>query len=133
MKLETIWCPNGGRLVVAIPEWGLLVRCETATDTFVEVLKRIGLEDVRKQEIQVAGIPLIAMEDHGPKHAQRRVDRYYIRMGQSPESMANLLKRIAKGLEITLYAELFPLEPAKGVPAKDAETDTQAELQLNGF
>ena len=47
MRLKVLWTPNGGRLVVAMPDRGVLIRCEQATDTFVETIKRIGIEEVK--------------------------------------------------------------------------------------
>ena len=43
MNIEILWCPEGGRLVVTLPDCGTLIRCELATDTFVEAIKRIGI------------------------------------------------------------------------------------------
>ena len=40
MVVEVLWTPNGGRLVVELPDYGVLIRCAIATDTFVEVIKR---------------------------------------------------------------------------------------------
>ena len=108
MILEVLWCPNGGRLVVELPDYGTLIRCELATDTFVEVIKRIDIERVKALEIEVGGIPLISTTESPNPPAQRKVGAYYITMGLAPESMRNKLNQIANGLGITLYAELFP-------------------------
>ena len=107
MVVEVLWCPNGGRLVVELPDHGALIRCELATDTFVEVVKRIGIERVKSRDIDVAGIPLISTTNV-PNRAQRKVDGYYITMGLAPEGMASKLREIAEDPGITLYAELFP-------------------------
>ena len=107
MNIEILWTPEGGRLVVTLPDYGTLIRCELATDTFVESIKRIGIERVKALEIEIGDVPLISMMAH-PDVAQRKVDGYYIRMGMSPEDMATKLKQIAAQLNISLYAELFP-------------------------
>ncbi len=105
--VEILWCPNGGRLVVTIPERGTLIRCKRATDTFVEVIKRIGIERVKGLEIEIAGIPLVSTVDY-PDRQQHQVDEYYITMGLAPADMSRRLRQIAARLEISLYAELFP-------------------------
>ena len=107
MNIEILWTPEGGRLVVTLPDYGTLIRCEQATDTFVEAIKRIGIERVKSLRIEIGGIPVISTTDH-PDCTQRKVDEYYIRMGLSPEDMRNRLKRIAERLGVSLYAELFP-------------------------
>ena len=107
MTSEILWCPEGGRLVVTLPDDGILIRCQLATDTFVEVLKRIGLERVEGLDIEIAGIPLVSTTDY-PDRPQRKVGEYYITMGLDPGNMRNKLGQIASELEISLYAELFP-------------------------
>lgn len=32
MRAEVLWTPNGGRLVVELPDHGALIRCELATE-----------------------------------------------------------------------------------------------------
>ncbi len=108
MIVEVLWTPNGGRLVVELPDHGVLIRCEIATDTFVEVIKRIGIERVKELEIKVGDNPLISTTQFPNPPAQRQVGEYYITMGMDPASMARKLRQIAKRLDITLYAELFP-------------------------
>ena len=110
MNVEVLWTPNGGRLVVALqlPDHGVLIRCEKATDTFVEVIKRIGIERVAALEIEVGDNLLISTTPFPNPPAQRPVGAYYITMGMAPEGMASKLKQIAERLNITLYAELFP-------------------------
>ena len=108
MIVEVLWTPNGGRLVVELPDHGVLIRCELATDTFVEVIRRIGIERVKALEIEVGDNPLISTTHFPNPPAQRHVGEYYITMGMAPEDMARKLKQIAERLNITLYAELFP-------------------------
>ena len=107
MNIEILWCPEGGRLVVTLPDCGTLIRCELATDTFVEAIKRISIERVKALGIEIAGIPLISTTDY-PNCPQRKVGENYIRMGLAPADMRNRLKQIAERLGISLYAELFP-------------------------
>ena len=106
--VEVLWTPNGGRLVVELPSHGALIRCEQATDTFIEVIKRIGIEWVKALDIPVGDNLLISTTKSLTPPAQRKVGEYYITMGMAPESMAMKLKKIADYLNMSLYAELFP-------------------------
>ena len=110
MVVEVLWTPNRGRLVVELPDHGTLIRCEQATDTFVEVIKRIGIERVNNLQMEIAGVPLILRAELPHPPAQRKVGEYYITMGMDPENMARKLRQIAACLEIPLHAELFPKE-----------------------
>ena len=95
MKTEVLWTPNGGRLVVELPEHGALIRCETAIKTFVEVIKRIGIEDVKGLE-EISGPELISMiESNTP-------------LGLNPEGLKTKLTQIAERLGISLCIGLFP-------------------------
>lgn len=104
---ELLWHPNGGRLVVAMPEMGKLIRCKHAADTFVEVIKRIGIERVKEHEITIRDLRLVSTIDY-PHRTQQQVGEYYINIELSPGIMRNKLHEIAELLEISLYAELFP-------------------------
>ena len=106
--MEVLWASNGGRLVVELPDCGVLIRCKKATDTFVEVIKWIGIERVKNLEIKVRDNLLISTELFPNSLAQRKVGSYYITMGMAPEALAGKLSQIADRLNITLYAELFP-------------------------
>ena len=111
MNIEILWTPEGGRLVVTLPDYGTLIRCEQATDTFVEAIKRIGIERVKALRIEIAGIPLISTTDY-PNGPQCKVGEYYIRMGLAPRDMGIRLNQIAERLGISLYTELFPIGKA---------------------
>ena len=113
MRIEVLWTPNGGRLVVELPDHGALIRCELATDTFVEAIKRIGIERVNDAQIEVGDVPLILNAEFPHPPAQRKVGKYYITMGMAPEELARKLRQITKRLEIPLHAELFPKENEK--------------------
>ena len=104
---EILWQPNGGRLVVAMPETGTLIRRERATDTFVEVIRKIGIERVEGLDITIRGTLLVSGINY-PNITQRQVDEYYIVTYLSPEEMRSNLNQIAEQLGISLYAELFP-------------------------
>ena len=133
---EIIWHPNGGRLVVAMPERGILIRCEDATDTFVKVIKRIGIERVvGLDDIEIRGIPLVSTV-HYPDRRQRRVSQHYITMGLNPRNMGRRLKQIADRLGISLYTELFPSTEETSRAVNTLEDPVEigrkvAELRIN--
>ena len=110
MIAEVLWTPNGGRLVVELPDHGALIRCQRATDTFVEAIKRIGIERVKNLGIEVGDTLLISTTESPNPPAQRKVGEYYITMGMAPEGIAIKLRQIADYLNVPLYAELFPQE-----------------------
>ena len=77
-------------------------------ESYVEVIKRIGIERVKELEIEVGDNLLISTTLFPNPPAQRPVGEYYITMGMAPEDMARKLNQIAVRLNITLHAELFP-------------------------
>ena len=108
MRLKVLWTPNGGRLVVAMPDRGVLIRCEQAIDTFVETIKRIGIEEVKALNMRAWRIPLISTTEYPQPHTQRKVGDYYIATNINPEGLATKFRQIADSLGIVLHAELFP-------------------------
>ena len=96
MTSEILWYPNGGRLVVAMPETGTLIRCETAIKTFVEVIESIGREEVIRAGVTIRGTEVTWMIASN------------IRLGLNPEGLASKLDEIAERLGISLCIELFP-------------------------
>ena len=57
-----------------------------SSDTFVERIKRIGVERVEGLNIEIADIPLVSTVDYSGR-AQRQVCAYYITMGLAPGDM----------------------------------------------
>ena len=78
---------------------------DTAIDTFIEVIKELGIEKVKKLDLHINGIPLIANCDHEDK-AQRKVETetgtYYIVSGTNTMKKASILDDIAKGLNVDM-------------------------------
>ena len=70
----------------------------TGIDTFIEVIKTIGIEEVKKLDLFVNGIPLIADRDYDDK-AQRKVETgtgtYWIVSGTDTERKKKILDDIA--------------------------------------
>ena len=71
------------------------------SDTFVEVIEKIGIEKVKSLNLMYGKFPLIdnVVHDTGK---QRESGRYYIRMPSAPYRQAIVLRKIAEGLNISL-------------------------------
>ena len=82
---------------------------DTAIDTFIEVIKALGIEKVKNLGLFVNGIPLVADCDY-PDKAQRKVEietgTYYIVSGTNTEKKKRILDNIAVWLErdMTVFA-----------------------------
>ena len=90
-------------------EDGTWISEDTGIDTFIEVIKAIGIEEVKKLDLLVIGIPLIADCDY-PDKAQRKVETetgtYYIVSGTNTVTKKSILDDIANRIkrDMTVYA-----------------------------
>ena len=82
---------------------------DTGIDTFIEVIKELGIEEVKKLDLHINGIPLIADCDYSDK-AQRKVETetrtYYVVSGTNTVTKKRILDDIADRLEcnMTVFA-----------------------------
>ena len=82
---------------------------DTGIDTFIEVIKTLGIEEVKNLELSVNGIPLVSDCDY-PDKAQRKIETetaiYYIVSGTNTETKKRILDNIAVRLEsgMTVFA-----------------------------
>ena len=82
---------------------------DTAIDTFIAVIKALGIEEVKELDLSVNGIPLVADCDYADK-AQRKVETeigtYYIVSGTNTITKKKILDDIAARLniDITVFA-----------------------------
>ena len=78
---------------------------DTAIDTFIEVIKELGIEKVKKLDLSVNKIPLIADCDYSDK-AQRKVEIetviYYIVSGTNTITKKKILDDIADQLNVNI-------------------------------
>lgn len=87
---------------------GNCISKDTGIDTFIEVMKTLGIEKVKELDLFVNGIPLIADCDYDGK-AQRKVETetgtYWIVSGTDNERKKKILEDIAARLErdITVF------------------------------
>lgn len=88
-------------------EDGTWIAEDKAIDTFIEVIKAIGIEKVKERDLFVNKIPLIADRDYDGK-AQRKVETaegtYYIVSGTNTVTKESILNDITDQLDITVFA-----------------------------
>ena len=94
-------------LVVTMPD-GEKINCRKATDTFCEVIEKIGIEKVKSLELILCGIPLIAIDWEGTYQQKRRskCDNYFITTHGSVANLAAKLKEIAENLVVNMKVEI---------------------------
>lgn len=95
------------RLVVTMPD-GEKVNCRKATDTFCEVIEKIGIEKVKSLELILCGIPLIAIDWKGSYQQKHRskCNNYFITTHGSVLTLAAKLKEIDEGLGVNMKVEI---------------------------
>ena len=95
---------------------GNFISENTGIDTFIKAIKTIGIEEVKKLNLRVIGIPLIADCDYDGK-AQRKVETdtrtYYIVSGTSNPHKKRILENIADRLELDMTVFLRQSEDLK--------------------
>ena len=75
-----------------------------ATDTFVDVLAKIGLTEVASMGISVRGVPLVGDKRSG-QYQQRRISGRYVVTHSSTAEKAETLKEISKRLRVGLTVD----------------------------
>ncbi len=94
------------RLRVEFPDGAVI--CENkATDTFVQVIHRIGLERVSELPIKLSGCPLVSAREHESARAVRELDGYFIETHSSTEGKASCVQRIADSLRIDISVDVI--------------------------
>ena len=89
------------RLRVELPD-GTVICENKATDTFVRVLHRIGLERVSELPIKLSGCPLVSTRRYESARAVRKLDGYFIATHSSTEGKAACVQQIVKELDIKI-------------------------------
>ena len=93
------------RLAVTIPN-GTVVKYKNASDTFVEVIKRLGRRRVKDLNLKVNGRDLMsASEDDQQRH---KLGGYWINVGTSTKRKKDILEDIAARLDVKLEVEIIP-------------------------
>lgn len=79
---------------------------EKAVATFMEVLRRIGLERIYGLGIKWCGIPLIATEENG-KYNQKYENGYYVNVNSSTERKQKQLYDIAEAFNLSIHVDII--------------------------
>ena len=74
-------------------------------DTFLDVIKEVGIKDVKDLEMTANSIDFISTSED-PKREQRPLGEYYIVSGLSTVQKKEILDEIARRLEVDLKVEL---------------------------
>ena len=89
---------RSNNLLAVKMEDGTWISKDTAIDTFIEVIRTLGIDEVKKLDLYVNGISLIADRDYDDK-AQRKVETetrtYYIVSGTNTITKKRILDDIA--------------------------------------
>ena len=108
--LDSTMETKSGILAVRMED-GTWISENTGIDTFIEVIKKLGIEEVKKLDLHVNGIPLIADCDYDGK-AQRKVETetgtYWIVSGTNTEKKKKILDDIANRLKLDMIVFANP-------------------------
>jgi len=88
-----------------MPDGTVLFNEKDSTDTFCEVLERIGLLRVRQLEIMPSGINLVSTSKDENRQ-QRKVGEFYIFTNRSTKQKSEQLKEISDRLGLNLKIEV---------------------------
>ncbi len=97
------------RLRVTFPN-GERIERDSARNTFVETIQKIGIDKVRKLGLRGNGVPLIdsAPRRDGKTFAQQKIQGWYICIYSSTLKKKEQLDEIARRLRIRLKVEIIP-------------------------
>lgn len=95
--------PPGGPLGVTMSD-GSQIRRRYGSTTLIEVIKKIGIENVEMIGLMSHSIPLISTQNY-PGTQQTRVGKHYIAVNTSTTTKIELLEEIALQLDIPLKAD----------------------------
>ena len=94
------------RLRVEFPD-GTVVCENKATDTFVQVIQRIGLERVSELPLRLSGCPLVSARKYESARTVRELDGYFIATHSSTEGKATCIQQIADTLQMDISVSVL--------------------------
>lgn len=97
--------PSAGYLRVTMPD-SIQISLSTGADTFVEVIEKLGIEQVRRLGIKIGQYLLVSPYNDYP-HSTRRSGSYWIITNTSTKQKKRLLERIAERLSVSLKVEII--------------------------
>ncbi len=92
---------TSGKFIVIMPS-GIPVRCQSPRETFNQVIKMLGIENVYDLGLRTPIKPLISNEP-GPNQELEIAPGRYIQTAFSNHHKAKILLQIAEGLNIELF------------------------------
>ena len=78
---------------------------KNASDTFVEVIEKLGIQKVEKLNKKHNGVPLISTAGNHT-YTQRKLGRYYIVTHSATKTKKRYLEEIASDLDVELKVEI---------------------------
>ena len=106
------------KLIVTMPD-GKKIQKKKASDTFVIVIEKIGIERVRGMNIIAVGtsrnrsIPLPLIAPYKDTHPQRKSGPYFIAMGSNTDKKAEWLRDISTHLNLKIKVEVKEVKRAE--------------------
>ena len=94
------------RLSVTMPD-GTTIEEKRASNTFGEVIGRLGVQRVKDLNIEVNGRDLISTSE-APSQQQYELKGHYIITSTATQTKKSLLEEIASGLDVSLKVEIIP-------------------------
>ncbi len=92
------------KIKVILPS-GEIINYNNVTDTFIETIKRAGVENVRRLNLKSLGVDFISTVKH-PRYNQRQIGKYYIMVNLSTLIKHRYLQEINRRLNLGLKIEL---------------------------
>lgn len=93
------------RLAVTMPN-GTVVNYKNASDTFVEVISKLGAKQVKNLGIKINRTYLMSTSKDDQQ--RRKVGGYYINVGISTKRKKKVLEEIAYRFDVELKVEIIP-------------------------
>ena len=84
----------------------ITIKYKDVSETFVEVIDKLGRKRVRDLKLEVNGKPLMSTSEDDQQ--RRKLGGFYINVGTSTERKKRLLEEIASGLKADLKVEIIP-------------------------
>lgn len=92
-------------LAVTMPNGDLVIE-RNATQTYIKVLRQIGLQRVRDLRLVKSALPVVSTEiDPNRKDRQKLYDGYYINTGLSTSAKSDVINEVATRLGLDIHAE----------------------------
>ena len=85
---------------------GRVVQRPTAAAAFVDVINRLGLDQVRALQLKVSGVPLVAASKH-PNYGQHPVGQWWICTHSNTLAKKELLEKMGSALHKKLKVEVI--------------------------